>query len=224
MTETAYHSSRELQERITPTEVLELLREGNQRFQNGDRLPRDYAALVKATSGGQTPLAAVLGCIDSRVPVELVFDVGIGDVFSIRVAGNVSGSKSLGSIEYAVAVAGVKLLLVLGHTRCGAVTSSVKLLGDKKDVTEATGCKHLYKIVDEVAPCIDESEFETFKAMDPESQNAFVDEIAKRNVLRAVSEMLRQSDVIQQAVDDGNLMVAGGMYDVETGNVTFLTE
>ena len=224
MTETAYHSSRDLQERITPTEVLELLREGNQRFQNGDRLPRDYAALVKATSGGQTPLAAVLGCIDSRVPVELVFDVGIGDVFSIRVAGNISGSKSLGSIEYAVAVAGVKLLLVLGHTRCGAVTSSVKLLGDKKDVTEATGCKHLHKIVDEVAPCIDESEFETFKAMDPESQTAFVDEIAKRNVLRAVSEMLRQSDVIQQAVDDGNLMVAGGMYDVETGNVTFLTE
>ena len=224
MTETAYHSSRELQERITPTEVLELLREGNQRFQNGDRLPRDYAALVKATSGGQTPLAAVLGCIDSRVPVELVFDVGIGDVFSIRVAGNISGSKSLGSIEYAVAVAGVKLLLVLGHTRCGAVTSSVKLLGDKKDVTEATGCKHLHKIVDEVAPCIDESEFETFKAMDPESQNAFVDEVAKRNVLRAISEMLRQSDVIQQAVDDGNLMVAGGMYDVETGNVTFLTE
>ena len=224
MTETTYHSSRELQQRITPAEVLELLREGNQRFQKGDRLPRDYAALVKATSGGQTPLAAVLGCIDSRVPVELVFDVGIGDVFSIRVAGNVSGSKSLGSIEYAVAVAGVKLLLVLGHTRCGAVTSSVKLLGDKKDVTEATGCKHLHKIVDEVAPCIDESEFETFKAMDPESQNAFVDEVAKRNVLRAISEMLRQSDVIQQAVDAGNLMVAGGMYDVETGDVTFLTD
>jgi len=224
MTETAFHSSRDLQERITPAEVLELLREGNQRFLKGDRLPRDYAALVKATSGGQTPLAAVLGCIDSRVPVELVFDMGIGDVFSIRVAGNISGSKSLGSIEYAVAVAGVKLLLVLGHTRCGAVTSSVKLLGDKKDVTEATGCKHLHKIVDEVAPCIDESEFEAFKAMDPESQNAFVDEVAKRNVLRAVSEMLRQSDVIQQAVDAGNLMVAGGMYDVETGDVTFLTD
>ena len=83
MTETAYHSSRELQERITPTEVLELFREGNQRFQKGDRFPRDYAALVKATSGGQTPLAAVLGCIDSRVPVEMVFDLGIGDVFSI---------------------------------------------------------------------------------------------------------------------------------------------
>ncbi len=224
MTETAYHSSRDLQQRITPAEVLELLREGNQRFQDGDRLPRDYAALVKATSGGQTPLAAVLGCIDSRVPVELVFDVGIGDVFSIRVAGNISGSKSLGSIEYAVAVAGVKLLLVLGHTRCGAVTSSVKLLGEKKDVTEATGCKHLHKIVDEVAPCIDESEFETFKAMDPEAQNAFVDEVANRNVLRAVSEMLRQSEVLQQAVDDGNLMVAGGMYDVETGKVTFLTD
>jgi len=224
MTETAYHSSRDLQQRITPAEVLELLREGNQRFQDGDRLPRDYAALVKATSGGQTPLAAVLGCIDSRVPVELVFDVGIGDVFSIRVAGNISGSKSLGSIEYAVAVAGVKLLLVLGHTRCGAVTSSVKLLGEKKDVTEATGCKHLHKIVDEVAPCIDESEFETFKAMDPDAQNTFVDEVANRNVLRAVSEMLRQSEVLQQAVDDGNLMVAGGMYDVETGKVTFLTD
>lgn len=223
MAEIAYHSSSELQERITPAEVLELLREGNQRFQNGDRLPRDYAALIKATAGGQTPLAAVLGCIDSRVPVELVFDLGIGDVFSVRVAGNISGSKSLGSIEYAVAVAGVKLLLVLGHTRCGAVTSSVKLLGDKKDVTEATGCKHLHKIVDEVAPCLEESDFDAYKAMDADAQTAFVDEIAQRNVMRAVDQMLQQSDVVKQAVDDGKLMVAGAMYNVETGAVNFLT-
>ncbi len=98
---------------------------------------------MDATADGQTPLAAILSCIDSRVPAELVFDLGIGDIFSIRVAGNVIGSKSLGSIEYGVGVAGVKLVLVLGHTRCGAVTSSVQLLGDNKNVEQETGCQHL---------------------------------------------------------------------------------
>ncbi len=112
----ADYSTRELQDRVTPEQVLEILREGNLRFQNGRRLTRDFRRQVYATAERQTPLAAVLSCIDSRVPAELVFDWGIGDIFSVRVAGNVLGSKSLGSLEYGVGVAGVKLVLVLGHT------------------------------------------------------------------------------------------------------------
>jgi carbonic anhydrase len=151
----ADYSTRELQDRVTPDQVLEILREGNRRFRTGTPLTRDFRRQIDATAEGQTPLAAILSCIDSRVPAELVFDLGIGDIFSVRVAGNVIGSKTLGSIEYGVGVAGVKLVLVLGHTRCGAVTSSVKLLGAKKNVQQETGCEHLHTIVDEIAPCID---------------------------------------------------------------------
>ncbi|MFT5525585.1 MAG: carbonic anhydrase, partial [Pirellulaceae bacterium] len=139
----ADYSTRELQDRATPIQVLEILREGNRRFRTGNRLSRDLGRQVDGTADGQNPLAVVLSCIDSRVPAELILDVGIGDIFSVRVAGNVIGTKSLGSMEYGVAVAGVKLVLVLGHTRCGAVTSSVKLLGQGQKASDATNCQHL---------------------------------------------------------------------------------
>lgn len=217
----ADYSTRELQDRVAPEQVLELLREGNQRFQLGTRLTRDFARQIGATAKGQTPLAAVLSCIDSRVPAELVFDLGIGDIFSVRVAGNVIGSKSLGSIEYAVGVAGVKLVLVLGHTRCGAVTSSVKLLGDNKNVEEATGCQHLHTIVDEIAPCIENAEFAKFKAMDSTAQESFVDDVAKRNVLRTVHEITTRSNRIGEAVREGKVLVVGALYDVNSGAIDF---
>lgn len=220
----ADYSTRELQDRVSPEQVLEILREGNRRFRTGNRLTRDFGRQVDATAGGQTPLAAILSCIDSRVPAELVFDLGIGDIFSVRVAGNVIGSKSLGSIEFAVGVAGVKLVLVLGHTRCGAVTSSVQLLGDNKDVEQATGCQHLHKIVDEIAPCIESSEFRQFKAMDQAAGEAFVDEIARRNVLRTTREIIKRSAVIRRAVEDGNAMVVGALYDVKSGEIEFYQE
>ena len=162
----ADYSTRELQDRVTPRQVLEILREGNRRFRTGHRLSRDFGRQVGATAGGQTPIAAVLSCIDSRVPAELVLDLGIGDIFSVRVAGNVIGSKSLGSLEYAVCVAGVKLVLVLGHTRCGAVTSSVQLLGENKNVEEATGCENLHTIVDEIEPCISKAELPKLREME----------------------------------------------------------
>ena len=125
----ADYSTRELLDRVTPAQVLEILREGNRRFRTGNRLSRDLGRQVGATASAQNPLAVVLSCIDSRVPAELVLDAGLGDIFSVRVAGNVIGTKTLASIEYGVAVAGVKLVLVMGHTRCGAVTSSVEVLG-----------------------------------------------------------------------------------------------
>lgn len=220
----ADYSTRELQDRVTPEQVLDFLREGNRRFRTGNRLTRDFGRQVDATAAGQTPLAAVLSCIDSRVPAELVFDLGIGDIFSVRVAGNVIGSKSLGSIEYGVGVAGVKLVLVLGHTRCGAVTSSVQLLGDNKNVEQETGCEHLNSIVEEIGHCIDGAEFPRFKAMDREQQLEFVDEIAKRNVLRTVKEVIARSSVIRNATLEGRVLVVGAIYDVSSGNIEFLMD
>ncbi|MCP4788326.1 MAG: bifunctional SulP family inorganic anion transporter/carbonic anhydrase [Fuerstiella sp.] len=220
----ADYSTRELQDRVTPEQVLNILREGNQRFKNGKRLTRDFRRQVYATAERQTPLAAVLSCIDSRVPAELVFDLGIGDIFSVRVAGNVSGSKSLGSIEYGVGVAGVKLVLVLGHTRCGAVASSVQLLGNDRNVEMETGCQHLHTIVDEIAPCIGGAELSNLKTFNDMERESFVDEIAKRNVLRTVQEIVHRSAAVRQAIDDGKLLVVGAMYDVRSGSIDFLME
>ena len=222
--EYADYTTRELQDRATPLQVLEILREGNRRFRTNHRLTRDFQRQVDATAKGQTPLAAVLSCIDSRVPAELVFDLGIGDIFSIRVAGNVIGSKSLASIEYAVGVAGVKLVVVLGHMRCGAVTSSVQLIGGNHDVEQKTGCQHLQTIVDEIAFSIDKSEVRSFDQLGAAQQEAYVDEVAKRNVLRTVQEISTRSRVVKKAIETEQIMVVGAMYDVSSGNIEFLNE
>ncbi len=220
----ADYSTRELQDRVTPEQVLEIIREGNRRFRTGKSLTRDFRRQVDATATSQTPLAAILSCIDSRVPAELVFDLGIGDIFSVRVAGNVIGSKSLASIEYAVGVAGVKLVLVLGHTRCGAVTSSLQMLGSNKDVEQETGCQHLHKIVDEIAPSVERGELVKFNGLDPNGQESFIDRIAIRNVLRTVREITDRSTAIRQAASEGKVLVVGALYDVKSGNIEFLEE
>lgn len=218
----AEHTTRELQRQVTPDQVLEILKEGNRRFRTGDRLSRDFGRQVDATAEEQTPLAVVLSCIDSRVPAELVLDMGLGDIFSVRVAGNVIGTKSLGSVEYGVAVAGVKLVLVMGHTRCGAVTSSVEMVHAGRNANVETGCEHLQSIVDEIAPCVksaDTSQFDTLNAADKET---LVDGIAKQNVLRTVQTIIERSSVIRTGTTAGNLKVVGAIYDVKTGAIEFL--
>lgn len=220
----ADYSTRELQDRITPQQVLKILQDGNERFRTGQRLTRDFRKQVDATAKGQTPLAAVLSCIDSRVPAELVFDLGIGDIFSVRVAGNVIGTKSLGSIEYGVRVAGVKLVLVLGHSRCGPVKSSVELVSQRMDVTQATGCQHLKKIVDEISQSIGDDDLRDFHQLSDEEREEIQDEFAKRNVLRTVREITDRSDAIRQAEEDGKVLVVGAFYDVKTGAVEILKE
>ncbi|MDB4339027.1 hypothetical protein OAA19_02845, partial [Rubripirellula sp.] len=141
------YSTSETQLQLTQEEVLEVLAEGNQRFVEDRRLNRDLIRQVRSTADGQSPVAAILSCIDSRVPAEIVFDLGVGDIFSLRVAGNVVGTKSLGSLEYAVKVAGVKVVLVLGHTRCGAVTASAEFVAAEKTVSEETGCQNLQRLL-----------------------------------------------------------------------------
>lgn len=218
----ADYSTRELQSKISPDQVLELLKSGNQRFCDGEQLPRDYSRQVAATASGQSPMAAVLSCIDSRVPAELVFDLGIGDIFSVRVAGNVVGSKSLGSLEYGVAVAGSKLLLVMGHTRCGAVTSSIQLVSEDKDVAETTGCPHLPPIVSEVSQSFTKDECQSLNDQSDDEREAFIDGIARRNVQHTVEQILERSAPIRKLQEEGKVLVLGAMYDVKSGQVEFL--
>ncbi|MFG0254041.1 MAG: carbonic anhydrase, partial [Rhodopirellula sp. JB053] len=216
----ADYTTRELQDKATADQVITILREGNRRFVEGTRLNRDLGRQVNATAIGQNPLAAVLSCIDSRVPTELVFDLGVGDIFSVRVAGNIVGTKSLGSLEYAVGVAGVKLVVVLGHTRCGAVTSSVKLVAGKQDAMKATGCEHLQAIVDEIAPSI-QGLPDSLDELSEEGLDTYVDNVAKSNVIHTAEEIIRRSQVIRNAVNEGRAKVIGALYDVKTGKTEF---
>lgn len=217
----ADYSTRDLKQRITPDQVLAMLREGNARFRSGRRLSRDLGRQINATSVGQNPFAAVLSCIDSRVPVELILDQGIGDVFSVRIAGNVVGVKTLGSLEYAVVVSGVKLVLVLGHTRCGAVTSSIDFLGKGLNVSDETGCTHLGAIVQEIGGCVSVEECRTSQQLPSAEKSDFVDEVVTRNVLHVVQEILRRSEAISAAASAGNVKVVGAVYDVSSAEIRF---
>jgi len=216
------YSTRELQDRLTPQEVLKIMIEGNRRFRSGHTLARDFEGQIDATAKGQNPLVVALSCIDSRVPVEIVFDLGIGDAFSVRVAGNVLGSKTLGSVEYGVVVAGVRLVLVIGHTRCGAVTASVEMLCSGADPAEATGCKHLPSIVDEIEYCVDRDDCRRLDPRSPAASAAFIDEVAERNVKHTVAQIVERSPAIREAVDEGRAMVVGAMYDVATGEIRLI--
>ena len=215
-------STRELLNRMTPEQALDILKAGNERFRSGKRLTRDFARQVVSTSEGQHPYAAVLSCIDSRVPAEIVFDVGIGEMFSARVAGNVVGSNLLGSLEYATVVSGVKVLVVMGHKHCGAVNASLELLATNTDVAEATGCPNLPIIVDQIKPNVTDAECASFKQMDDTQRDAFADIVADRNVLRVVAEIKKRSTPIRLAAESGDLLVVGAIYDVDDGKATFL--
>jgi len=216
------HSTRGLQEKVTPAQVLQILADGNERFRTGRQLTRDFGRQVEATAEAQHPLAAVLGCIDSRTPAELIFDLGVGDVFSVRLAGNVTSRKAIGSIEYACAVAGAKLVVVMGHTRCGAVTAAVDLAAAGKTALEATGCEHLDGVVADVQRSVDRAECEAAARLPAAAKAAFVDGVARRNVARAVGELVEQSRTLARLVKEGRVAVVGAVYDVATGAIEFL--
>jgi carbonic anhydrase len=210
------HSTRDLQTALTPQEVLQILKDGNERFRSGRRLTRDLGRQVLATAAGQHPLAAVLSCIDSRTPAELIFDLGVGDVFSTRVAGNVSSRKILGSLEYATAVAGAKLIVVLGHTRCGAVTAALDLIRTGTTALAATGCEHLDDVVADIREAVEDTTQHNGSATTP-------DQVARRNVVLVADRLRRESGTIDALVRAGRLAIVGGMYDVATGEIEFLS-
>jgi len=218
------YSTREFQEALTPLEVLQILKEGHERARAGRRLTRDFSRQVRATAEGQHPLAVALSCIDSRTPVELIFDLGMGDIFSIRIAGNITSRKVLASAEYGCAVAGAKLILVIGHTRCGAVSAAVKFLGSRLTAAEATGCQHLDAIVNEIQQSADGiTRQATVKSPSPETLS-IVDAVARENVLRVVKEIRARSRTLDGLVRERRIAIVGMMYDVVTGGIEALAE
>lgn len=201
----------EKQKSLTPESILQGLKDGNMRYMNNNLTPLDYKAQISATATGQYPEAVILSCIDSRVPVEQVFDKGVGDVFVARVAGNTVNPDILGSIEYGAAVAGSKLIVVMGHEACGAVKASI----DKAQLSSNADV-----LLERVHPAI-----EAVKGYDSDrssGNSAFVDEVINTNVNMTIDEMLEKSPVLKGLLDKGEIMVVGAYYDLDTGKVTFI--
>jgi carbonic anhydrase/SulP family sulfate permease len=185
-------------------------------------LNRDLARQVDATAAAQHPFAVVLSCIDSRAPAELIFDAGVGDIFSARVAGNIVSRKMLGSVEYACAVAGAKLVLVMGHTRCGAVTTAVKLAGSPLPAAQTTGCQNVEPILQEIQESVDPQARASFDRLPPAEQEAYVNHVARDNVLRTVERIMKESETLAHLVHQGRIAIVGAMYDVTSGDIEFL--
>ncbi|HTO68456.1 MAG TPA: carbonic anhydrase family protein [Myxococcota bacterium] len=199
--------TKESQSALTPDAALTRLKEGNARFAGNAPTSHDWAKSVAATAGGQYPFAAVLSCMDSRVPVEIVFDQGIGDVFSVRVAGNVVDDDDLGSLEYAAHV-GVKLIVVMGHTKCGAVKGAL----DDVELGNLTGLLGKIKPSVSAAKCNDSH------------ADACVDAVATENVRESMREIRARSPLLAKDIEAGKLELVGAIYDVSTGKVTFLSK
>ncbi len=217
-------STREVQAQLTPERVLQFLKEGNERFVTGRRLTRDLARQVDATSAAQYPMAVVLSCIDSRSPVELIFDMGVGDAFVIRIAGNVAKEKVLGSMEFACAVAGARLVLVMGHTSCGAVKAAVDLFETGNTASKATGCEHLDALVNEIQKSIVPGTKPHGDWVTTETKLIYVDDVAKRNVATTIAYIRSASRTLRELEAAGKIAILGSMYDIKTGQVTYLEE
>jgi carbonic anhydrase len=194
---------------LTPQLALEILKEGNERFVNNIKAHRNLLEQVNETSAGQFPFAAILSCIDSRTSAELIFDQGLGDILSIRIAGNILNEDILGSMEFACKIAGSKLIVVLGHTNCGAIIGACNnlVLGN------ITG------LLDKIKPAI-EQETET-KTERNEKNEIFLRNVTVNNVFITVKKVTEQSAILKQMEQSGEIKIIGGLYDVDTGQVTF---
>ena len=201
--------TKETQDKITPQQALEFLKEGNVRFLKNLKVNRNLLMQVNQTSDGQFPFATILSCIDSRTSAELIFDQGLGDIFSIRIAGNVLNDDILGSMEYACGVANSKIIVVLGHTRCGAVISAC----DQVKMGHITG------LLKKIKPAI---ESETTMSSERNGQNlTFVNRVSEINVQLTINQIRQQSPILSDLEKDGKIIIVGGIYDVETGIVSF---
>jgi carbonic anhydrase len=203
--------NKELQHQISPRMAMDILQKGNDRFINNLKANRNLLEQVNETSEGQFPFATVLSCIDSRTSAELIFDQGLGDIFSVRIAGNIVNTDILGSMEFACKVAGSKLIVVLGHSKCGAV----------KGACDHVEMGNLTELLSKLQPAV-YSERDTTEPGRRNSKNAtFVENVAAINVRRAVKNIIERSFIIEQMVENGEIGVVGAMYNVETGRVEF---
>ena len=200
----------EAQGGMTPQEALAKLRAGNARFAAGQSRARNLPAEVRATAGGQYPFAVIVSCLDSRAPVELLFDQGIGDLFNARVAGNVLNDDILGSLEFACKVSGAKLIVVLGHSNCGAIKGAV----DGVELGKLTG------LLDKIKPAMGE----VSQSIQPRTakNDDFVQKVAEANVRLVMRQIREQSPILREMLDTGSIGLAGGLYELGTGEVHFL--
>lgn len=204
--------SKESLEKITPKECLKILKEGNYRFVNNLKVNRNLMQQVEETIEGQHPFAVVVSCMDSRTSTEHIFDQGIGDIFSIRNAGNVINTDVLGSLEYACKVVGSKLILVLGHSHCGAIDGACK----HYELGHLTGLLH------KIHPAMERVGKDT--PNDELKHEDYVNKVSHENVIHSIDDILEKSEVLRKLVDDGNIGITGGFYDVTTGEVEFFDE
>lgn len=201
--------TKEQRDAMTPTMAIEILRKGNERFVNNLKANRNLLQQVNETSEGQHPFAIVLSCIDSRTSSELIFDQGLGDIFSCRIAGNILNDDILGSMEFATKVAGAKAIVVLGHTKCGAVRGAC----DSVELGNLTGL--LGKIQQAVA--LETETFSNRTSSNPE----FVERVAELNVMLVKQQIVQRSPILADLIHKGEIALLGGMYDVESGAVEF---
>ncbi|MFT4668955.1 MAG: carbonic anhydrase [Ulvibacter sp.] len=203
--------TKETQELMTPQLSLESLKDGNLRFQNGTVLARNLVEQIKDTSKGQFPFATVLHCIDSRVSAELLFDQGIGDIFSVRIAGNFVNEDILGSMEFACKLAGTKLIVVLGHTSCGAV----------KGACDHARLGNLTALIKKIEPAVEAVKEPQDDALRNSSNLEFVNNVAAKNVQMSIQNIRRNSPVLAEMENNDEIIIVGAMYDVSNGNASF---
>jgi len=201
--------TKDTQDGLTPEHALEILKEGNERFVNNIKAHRNLLQQVNETSSGQFPFAAILSCIDSRTSAELIFDQGLGDILSIRIAGNILNDDILGSMELACKIAGSKLIVVLGHTKCGAIEGACNniVLGN------------ITALLNKIKPAI-EKETET-KTERNATNKKFVENVTINNVFLTVKKVKEQSSLLNEMEQAGTIKIVGGLYDLDTGIVTF---
>lgn len=201
--------TKESQDKMTPLQALDFLKQGNRRFLNNLKLDRNFLKQVNQTSDAQFPFATILSCIDSRTSAELIFDQGLGDIFSIRIAGNVINQDILGSMEYSCSIAKSKIIMVLGHTKCGAIISAcnnIKL-------------GHLTSLLNKIKPAIEKEEV---TKSNRNGQNfSFVTNVSVINVRLVMNEILEKSTILNDLQKEGKIIVVGGLYDIESGKVAF---
>ncbi len=204
--------TKESQSALSQNQIIDLLKKGNLRFLENQTLSRNLQQQVEETSGGQFPFATVLSCIDSRIPVETIFDQGIGDLFSVRIAGNFVNDDILGSMEFACKLAGSKVLVVLGHTACGAVKGAC----DGAELGKLTG------MLDKIKPAVTAVSNPVDAAQRTSANLDFVNEVAVKNVSFTIDDIRSGSEVLAEMENNGEIQIVGAMYDVATGKVAFL--
>ena len=194
---------------LSVAQVIDELKKGNERFRTGKLASRDYRNQQRTTATGQFPAAVVLGCIDSRAPAEIIFHVGIGDTFNVRIAGNVVNDDLLGSLEFACSVAGAKVILVIGHTACGAIKGAI----DDVEMGNLTG------LLARIKPAISATKFSGDRSS---KTPAFVDAVARRNVVLGIENIRRRSPILDELEKKGAIGIVGAMYDLATGVVEMI--